>query len=432
MSVFCRSLALLLFGFSISSAAVAAEMPTSIEGKLLLLESRQTALALDLQNLRCLQAGGPEAVCRQETFQLDAEAQNVTAQANGIQTTVDGAEIPSMTAAKNAILNCASAVDAFGRADHSTQQMSQSAESAFTGQCSEEALENTIATAAEDVKAAAEKCLEGAADIAGEFAKWEAQAQTNSLVDVLKVAANDAKRLKDGAEECIDDARRAAESLDNSADALLNAMAATAAFCAAVPEPYSCAIFGAIQLLMALFSSGDGGGGDGNGPSEEEDDGSGGGTGREPVEAVAQGSGCENVTRSGTALLCDGGFEFKYAFGRAKIDVDGGNAGVEIAEALAAQLEATQPDLDGGSFADLFGRGKMVARGSDQIQFCVHRLPGLPNQFFPDQWARNGFDQDDADARILVIFDLTDAAERAHAMTLEPVSDQDLASPACD
>ncbi|WP_299305445.1 hypothetical protein [uncultured Litoreibacter sp.] len=425
MIYFFRVMAFLGLIFSISSAANAAEIPTSIEGRLLLLESQQKAMVLDFQNLRCLQAGGSEMECRQESYQLDAAAQNVTEKANAIQTSVNGTAIPSMTTAQNAILNCASAIQTFGTAGHSTQQMSQAAETAFSGQCSEENLQQTIGAAAQDVKEAAESCLEGANDIAGAFTNWEAQAQTDSLVDVLKVAAADANRLKDGAEACIDDARKAAESLDNSADALMNAVAATAAFCTAVPEPYSCAIFGAIQLLMALFSSGDGGGGDGKGPGDQDEDGTGGGTGQETVDAVAEGSGCNNVRREGTALQCDG-FEFKYAFGRAVIDVNGGNAGKQIAEKVAEQLAANN-----GSFANLFGNGKMVARGSDQIQFCIHRLPGLPNQFFPDQWAPNGFDDEAANARVLVVFELTDPVRRAHSMSLFAVSEDDLAKPGC-
>lgn len=425
MTFFCRIVAFSGMFFSFLSAAVANELPTSIEGRLLLLESRQEALALDFQNLRCLQAGGSEEECRQQIYQLDAMARNVAAQATAIQTTVNGVEIPSMTAAQDALLNCAGAIEAFGGAAFGTQQMSQAAESAFTGQCSEQTLAVTIATAAQDVRRAAESCLESGTDIEGAFARWEAQSQTASLVDVLRVAAEDSSQLREGAAACIDDAREAAESLDRSAGALMNAVAATAAFCSSVPEPYSCAIFGAIQLLMALFSSGDGGGGDGNGEGQGQNTGLDVGNDPEIVTAVAQGSGCNNARREGAALLCDG-FEFSFAFAGASIDESLGNAGPEINEAMAARLAEND-----GSFAALFGDGKMVARGRNEILFCVRRLPGLPDQVFPDQWLPNGFGPEDEHARVLVVFAPTNINRGLHSMTLLPVPQDLLRSDVC-
>lgn len=276
------------------------------------------------------------------------------------------------------IRSCVAQLEAYVRSERDGN-----AADTFATECSEDEIRQQLQETGDSLRQAFNSCRETSEGLRNFYNRYSSL----PILDLITNAQN-VENLSDDARECINNVGEAAESARDSIQKFETALASTLAFCTAVPEPYSCGIFAAIQLLMALFESGGGGGsGDGSGPNDGEGQQASTGGGGEPAPSpytdppqgenpplnteLEEGHDC-TVERQADDLICGGDINAPNYFGGARLVSSDGSLTQHQLSQVNMRLDGEYNNLD-RYFAD----SKMVFRSGNTIQFCVAIMPGL-------------------------------------------------------
>lgn len=264
-----------------------------------------------------------------------------------------------------------------------SKERDRSAIAEFEKSCSHETVSNSLEKTGASLRVALNECS-ASADSLEEFVDGN---KSKPVLDLIQEAVR-RKDLHKGAESCIENLGKAADSVRESTKKFETALSSTLAFCTAVPEPYSCGIFAAIQLLMALFESGGGGGsGDGDGTesgqgdsstsvSKEKNDYAEPGQGGSPeLQAKVETGGDCVVERKDDDLECGAILRAPNYFSGAGFSYTS-STDSKVRGDIDKALDDARNNLD-----RLFASTKLILRGNNEMQFCVNVMPGLDGIF---------------------------------------------------
>lgn len=397
MSIFFK-LFTLLIALVLSGAATARELPSeSILESIASLRTEQTNLSRQQSLMLCLLLASGEAAKNKCMEQLkDSAATDIQDAATVPLTSAsDGEDHQVGTDVKgfqNKVGQCLELMDGYTSGDRD-----KTAIDSFSSTCSQQEMRDQLQKTGDSLRKAFDSCKKSSADLTTFY-------DQNSGLPILDLidAARKAEDKFNDAKDCIDNVGKAADSARDSMKKFESALASTMAFCTAVPEPYSCGIFAALQLLMALFESGGGGGsGDGSGPNDADTGGqsAGGGQPDQPSSPYQQPNEGQNpqlnttvdvgdncvLVRDGKDLTCGSLLTAPGYFEGATF-----KSSSDLTTDQLTKMNAYLSDETFNNIDHYFQGRKMLLMGGNSVKFCVDIMPGLDAAFDDTRKAQQG------------------------------------------
>lgn len=396
----CVAASIFVLGIgSLPTPAQANDVPLE---KVIELSTRLSTVEASLDTLLCLALASDndaKAECAgqpKKTAAADVAALTTTL-SNELKKT-DIEEVDDLTAR---IGVCVGKMDAF------VQSPGQGPIDEFDKNCSQAGISQQLKETGNALREGLETCAKSATQVR-DFLDAN---NSRPILEVARAATKNLEDLPDKAKKCVAKVSAAADAVSKSIGGFEKALASTLAFCATIPEPYSCGIFAAIQLLMALFESGGGGGegsGDGSGSGGENGTAAAGkglpgdsqtgqqgtkvgtntnqgtlgqnGSGTEVAAEVRTGDDCV-IVRVASDLVCQNGEvemfrAVKYFDGAEFRFADGTPVRTRTAIAEHFAKKAFY------SIDSYFGTADMIPYLSrNEMAFCVNIVPGLDKIF---------------------------------------------------